>query len=490
MRKKRELAVILSVFLAAGSLFGCGSGGENSPSDGTGQVQKSVDKPIEITWGISKPGDENAQEAYEEVVEKYNSENTGNVIVKMNYVEYTDDAQYNTWLSSQLMGGVAPEVVATWYTPATENFRKGLVRDLSDVLAKPNPYQDTGKAWQDSFSEGLLNQSMDNLSNAIPSIPMATVAVKIFYNKDIFKQCGITELPSNFTELMNVCQKIQDQGTVPFIVPNQSAADNVFNWLHRMFMDQMIDEIVTQLDLSGNEQVELNEICAGFSRGQINLTQEPWNGALPLIKDFSQYWYPGYNGINASTALDLFVKGEGAMLMNTGNTLKTFDSNPDIPFEIGYFTFPYLTKTDSPFACEKIYEMGGAPQASQCIPSAVTGEKLDAAIDFLQYLSSEKAAAIFAEKCWWVPPFKQVSSLPEAMKDMYIEGNTSKLRLLAPQTDQLLYQDDTKLGQLYLEGNITEEEFSDRLQKDLEESVKQLMESNNWSEENEWGRNN
>lgn len=107
MRKKRELAVILSVFLAAGSLFGCGSGGENSPSDGTGQVQKSVDKPIEITWGISKPGDENAQEAYEEVVEKYNSENTGNVIVKMNYVEYTDDAQYNTWLSSQLMGGVA-----------------------------------------------------------------------------------------------------------------------------------------------------------------------------------------------------------------------------------------------------------------------------------------------------------------------------------------------------------------------------------------------
>lgn len=471
----------MSGAMLVAALAGC------APNTGGEANNNSQTQGVEISWGIAKPKSETDMKAYETVVENYNKENTKNVTVKINYVEYTDDAQYNTWLSSQLMGGVAPEVVGTWYTPAVENYRKGLVRDLSPELAEKNPYSGSEEAWQDLYSEGLLNQSMDNLSNAIPSVPLSTVAVKIFYNKTLFEQAGIDEIPETFTEFMDLCQNLQDQGIVPFIVPNQSAADNVFNWLHRMFMDQMIDGLVGDIDTSGNEQVELNEICAAFDKGQIDLTKEPWNAPLPLIKEFSQYWYPGYNGLDTATVNDLFMRGEGAMVMNTGPTLKTFLDNPDIDFEIGYFTFPYLTKEDSPLACEKIYEMGGAPQSSQCIPAAVTGEKLEAAMDFLQYLSSEKAAAVFAEQLWWVPPFKEVSGMPEVMKDMYIEGATSKLRLLAPQTDQLLYQDDTKLGQLYLEDQITAEEFNATLQKDLEDSVTQLKETNGWSSENNWG---
>lgn len=254
-----------------------------------------------------------------------------------------------------------------------------------------------------------------------------------------------------------------------------------------MFMDQLIDDKIGEIDLSSNGIVELNEICAAVDKKQIVLTEAPWSEALGLIKDFSQYWYPGYNGLDGQTAKDLFMRGEGAMLMNTGMVLKDFQENPDIDFEIGYFAFPYLTKEDSQYACEKVYEMGGAPQCSQCIPSVVADEKLDAAIDFLYFLSSSKGVSVFAEKVWWVPPFKNVTGMPEVMKDMKIEGNTSKLRLLAPQTDQLLYQDDTKLAQLYLDGAITEEEFNSTLQLDLESSVEQLKSSNGWSEENNWG---
>lgn len=503
MKKMKEwknfMAGFMAVSLACTGMAGCSSQeggakgtetgkavdtGADLTEDGKGEI---TGEKVRISWGVKKPTSENDKMAFEAVAEDYNSFNKQNVVVEINFVEAADDAQYNTWLSTQLMGGTAPEVVGTWYTPAVENYRKGLVTDLSEELEKPNPYMEEGGAWKDQFAAGLIEQSADNLSDAVPSIPLSTVAVKVFYNKSIFSEAGIEELPKTYGELLEVCSRIQETGKAAFIVPNQSAADNVFNWLHRMFMDQLSDDRIDEIDLSKNGIVELNEICAAVEQKKINLSDTPWSEALPLIKDFSEYWYPGYNGLDNNSANDLFMRGEGAMLMNLGMVLKTFLENPDIDFEIGYFTFPYLTKEDSEYACEKVYEMGGAPQNSQCIPSAVSGEKLDAAKDFLHYLSSDRAAAIFAEKIWWVPPFKITSDMPEAMKDMYIEGNTSKLRLLAPQTDQLLYQDDTKLGQLYLDGEITEEEFNDTLQQDLESSVEQLKSANGWSSENNWG---
>ena len=480
---KKKLLTGLLVLAMMFGIAGCGQTEEG----GGGSDTEGEEKKTEITWAVMNVTNENEVKAYDTVVENYNRENGKGYTVTLSYIESTDDAQYNTWLSSQLMGGVAPDIVESWYSPAVENYRKGLVRDLSDILEEPNPYEGSGNPWKDNFTDGLLNQSMDNQSNAIPSIPLSTVAVKVFYNKDVFEQAGITEEPETFADFMEVCGTLAKNDIVPFIVPNKSAADNVFNWLHRMFMDQMIDGIVYDMDISGNAQIEMNEICAAYDKGMIDLTQEPWNEPLNIIKDFSQYWYPGYNGIDTSSAQDLFLRQEGAMLMSLGGSLKNFLENPDLEFEIGYFTFPYLTKETSPLACEVAYEMGGAPQDSQCIPNSTEGDKLEAAIDFLQYLSSPKAAAVMTEYAWTIPPFKEVEGLPENMANMYIEGKTSVLRLLAPQTDELLYQDDTKLGQLFLDDQISAQEFSEALQKDLAETVEQQKTTNGWSEENNWG---
>ena len=174
------------------------------------------------------------------------------------------------------------------------------------------------------------------------------------------------------------------------------------------------------------------------------------------------------------------------MIMETGNTLKSFIENPDRKFEVGFFSFPYLTKADSPNAVETLYEMGGAPQQDFSIPSSVKGDKLKAAVDFLQFLASEKGAALFADGFWWTSPIKD-AALPDQLEGMYIEGKTSSLRLLAPQTNQKLYQDDTMVGQLYLDGKVTDQEFNATLEKDLKESVDQLKKQNDWNESNGWG---
>ncbi|MEK3910398.1 ABC transporter substrate-binding protein [Paenibacillus sp. FSL H7-0331] len=477
----RMLAVVVSLVMA----FTVSACTIQDPNESKAGSTKNTNATVTISWGVQKPKKEADEGVYNKVISEYMKVNP-KVQVKMAYTEYTDDAQWVTWLNSQLLGGAAPDVVWTWHVPAMENYRKGLVVDLKPYLDKQNPYDSKQRTWWDSYSTGLINQNMDNTNGTVPSAPLSTVAVKVFYNKNLFAKAGITSNPKTFGELLAASEKLKSAGVVPFIAPNKSPVDNVFNWQHRMFMDQMIAPIIPQLDLDKNGLVELNEIVAGTQKGIIDLEKSPWTDSAELIKTFSQYWYPGYNGIDTATATDLFIKQEGAMMMQTGNNLKTFIDNPDRKFDIGFFSFPYLTKQDSPNAVEKLYEMGGSPINNFSIPSAVKGEKLDAAVNFLQFLASEKGAALFAEGLWWTPATKD-AVLPEALKGMYIEGNTSSLRLLAPQTNQKLYQDDTMVGQLFLEGKTTTKEFNTILNKDLKSSVEQLSKQNGWTEQNGWG---
>jgi ABC-type glycerol-3-phosphate transport system substrate-binding protein len=434
---------------------------------------------------VQKPKLEADENVYNKIVAEYGKANP-KVQVKVAYTEFADAAQWNTWLNSQLIGGSAPDVVSILYVPAMENFRKGLVVNLKPYLDKPNAFDPKKRSWMESYSSGLINQSMDNTNGAVPSVPLATVAVKVFYNKELFNKAGIKNPPKTYSELIEVSQKLQAAGITPFIAPNKSPSDNVLNWLHRMFMDQMIEPLLPQLDRDKSGIVEFNEIAAGVKSGIIDVEKAPWSESIALVKDFSKYWYPGFNGMDKVTAMDLFIKQQGAMIMETGDNFRKIIENPDRKFDVAFFPFPYLTKKDSPLAVEKLYEMGGAPQQSFAIPNSVKGEKLEAAVNFLQFLSSEKGAALFADGFWWTPPIKD-GALPEKLKGMFIEGNTSSLRLMAPTTSQKLYQDHTMLGQLFLEGRVTAKEFNAQMNKDVLEAVDQAIKQNNWTEANGWG---
>jgi raffinose/stachyose/melibiose transport system substrate-binding protein len=481
MRSIKSVTLISTVALL--TLSACSSSQPGSTPAAGGSKEASA--PVTITWGLHKPKQEAEEKVYNKIITEYNKVNP-KVQVKLAFTEYTDAAQWNTWLNAQLIGGAAPDLVSMLYVPAMENFRKGLVVDLKPYLDKPNPFDSKPRSWWDSFSSGLINQNMDNTNRAVPSVPLATVAVKVFYNKELFDKAGIKSTPKTYSELIEISEKLKTAGTAPFIAPNKSPADNVMNWLHRMFMDQMIEPLIPQLDKDKNGLVELNEIVAGTKAGIIDLDKSPWSDSVNIIKGFSKYWYPGYNGIDNMTALDLFIKQQGAMIMQTGDNLRKIIDNPDRKFEVAFFPFPNLTKKDSPHAVEKLYEMGGAPQQTFAIPNSVKGEKLDAAVNFLQYLSSEKGAALFAEGFWWSSPIKD-AVLPDKLKGMFIEGNTSSLRLLAPTNSQKLFQNDTMIGQLFLEGKVTDKEFNAQLNKDLKEAVDQISKQNNWNEANGWG---
>ena len=73
-----------------------------------------------------------------------------------------------------------------------------------------------GKAFKDttmgSLQSLLRSFSTDGDLYAVPYQPMVLV---VFYNKDHFKQAGITKAPASWDEYLEVCAKLKSAGFTP-----------------------------------------------------------------------------------------------------------------------------------------------------------------------------------------------------------------------------------------------------------------------------------
>lgn len=416
-----------------------------------------------INWSVMLSASERSMnEAFTALADRYNKKKGGEY-VRLQMFNTNDYSQNMTWMETKLFSGSTPDIMQTWHYWAQEYHKKGLVIDLMPYL----------KEGQDPVINNIIPELIkQNIYNEklCPSVPLATVAVKVIYNKQKFKQAGIVKLPHTLPELFACSEKLQENNITPFIIPNSSLSDDVTNWINRMFIDQMIRPIIPFLDLDKSGLVDLNEIKTGISIGIINMEKEPWNHSIQLTKDFSRYWMKDYNNINRSNAIKMFSEGKGAMIIEWSFAYKSILDQVNGAFEIGTFAFPYITKEQSPYASETLHEMGGAPQLNMCIPYSVNKKKLANVIDFLRFLCSKEAGEVLRDVAGIKSSRMDVS--PPSLLDGYdIVGKTSALRLTSPMFSKELYELDWRLGKLYLSGTISAEDYYSAMNKVLLEML-------------------
>ena len=129
--------------------------------------------------------------------------------VTVDYTYAPPVADYIEKLSTQLYTGTAPDV----FYMALEN-REALTTGNYCMDLSGEPY--------------MLDDTIpDAVKNMYPNCAAVDCWVGgLFYNKDIFAACGITEEPKNWEEFLNVCQILQDNGYVPLMDNCQDAAVN------------------------------------------------------------------------------------------------------------------------------------------------------------------------------------------------------------------------------------------------------------------------
>ena len=189
-RRKRTLVVaaVASVALIA---VACTSGSDSGSASGS---PSGCAAPIQLTmWhGYGKVIDNQGQTNYEaksltDLVDTYNAMNTG-VCVNLDYIGTNDHALEK--LTVALNAGEQPDITYQYGTSMPQLAGAPGIMDLTDKV------QDPTFKWND-FVAGARDAA--TVDGRVLGIPALIDNLAIVYNKDLFKQAGISPPTANWT---------------------------------------------------------------------------------------------------------------------------------------------------------------------------------------------------------------------------------------------------------------------------------------------------
>lgn len=243
MNKKLTSLLVASV-LTASMAVGCGSkpaetveepAAEEAVTEGT---TEAAENDVELTywsmWGSAEPQGQVLQEAADAFKEK-----TG-ITVNIEWKNRDITTILPTALEAKekidiFEDGIDSVIKISQYC-----------YDLTDMAAAAN---------YSAQSYECLNNYVINKANFLCCITEQPQVGGVFYNKDIFEACDITEVPATWEEFMDVCQIIKDNGYEP-VALDSAYIDLSFGYqLDRVIGRDKIAELSANGGWSENEGV-------------------------------------------------------------------------------------------------------------------------------------------------------------------------------------------------------------------------------------------
>lgn len=492
MFKTASFKTVLGIFLSVMVLAGCSNneGSTSNNSDDSGTNGSSGDKRVHITLkeGMGDNQDEETVNAWKGLAKQYN-EKQDKVELEIGTAPGTLDKR-KTWLTTVLQGKNPPTLFSNRVAWSFDQSKKDRVKDLAPYLDQPNPYNDD-KTWKDTFDSNIFDQLKDpSDENKIPSFTAKTVSVRILYNKDIFDKYDLKP-PESFAEFMDLQKKLKDNGVTPYAAANHGEGDFTWSWSERLLASSLMDfegddGLFAKYDFNENGRLDQNEMAAAIDQGDIDMTKPQFTDAYKLLKEWSQYWAEGYNSTKKNDAYDMFLRGEAAMTFTLSSNLQYFQESEVNDFDYASFPFPKVTSDSSKYANGTLFEMGAGPDDTYSIPSSVDDEKADAAVDFMMYASSPEGARYLEEKLNRISTVKDVDQ-PDNLEGFQLEGEQNPMNLISSENFQNAATYSQKNGQLFLQGEMSIDEFSQELQKTLKSEADKLIQENDWNKDNNYG---
>lgn len=376
MKKKMMLAGTIA--LLSLSLMACN--GEDSTKVGSESGGKSSDG--EQTIQVAALESAYGKDMWTKVAEAYEAENPD---VK---VELTVDKNLEEVISPNMKAGNYPDVVSLGMgrkLALTENLIKDkALEDISDVLDK-NVYGEDVKV-KDKLIPGFTDTLATNPFNDGKTYlaPMFYSPTGLFYNDGLLKEKG-WEVPKTWDEMWALGDKAKAEGISLFTYPTTGYFDAfVYSLLLEVGGPDFYNKAMTYEDgiWETPEATKVFEII-----GKLAKYTEPTTVANANDKDFTK---------NQQLILD-----NKALFMPNGTWVvgEMADAPRSDGFEWGMTALPAIETGGDRYAFTFFEQMW--------IPSAAKNK--DAAKDFLTFVYSDKAAAIFAES-GAIQPIEGISS--------------------------------------------------------------------------------
>lgn len=475
--KKAAAALLVSSLMAG--LAGCQGGTKEAP------VQENVaegdKKGVKIRFVQEKLNDAGLKKTYEEIIEEY--EKQSGVDVELEVVS----GDFRVWLTTQYTANNAPDVVVTNYNYAHQDYKKGYVVDFGEYIDKPNPYNDD-KPLRETVRASLLQECVDPDNGAVPVLPYAVNGVRIIYNKNAFEEAGITKTPRTYDEFIEACKKLQAMGMVPISFANPGTGNASMEWWLDVFLAQMDEKIRQQMDENGDGIIQKNELVAATDKGMIDFTKEPYSKAYEMLKDLTKYCNSDYNGTTEDKAIELFMGQKAAMTLMIMTRMRDIKAVENMGFEYDIMQMPLLTEDNYSDVTGKSTYIGGKLVNGYIVTKNSDTAKQEAAIDFVNYMLSPAAVKKLVEKSMVIPPINDVELGEGGERWIPTESESTVKCVYFGKANFKEFVDFNILsGQLYLAGDIGQEEFLAGLNEEWKNNCEKVKQENGWSEENNYG---
>jgi len=322
------------------------------------------------------------------------------------------EATYGQWVSTQLMGGTAPDILQVngmlppniWLSYFNRYFLS-----LTRYVNMPNPHN-AGTELADTplrscFKDGMKTAYVTEMQEYM-SIPLSQFGVRIFYNKDLLKELtGLDEAPLDYREFLAVCEQIQSQTNPVSEQAYIPIAGSMYHFAHwdAMMFAPMSYGAFRRADFNRDAFLGNDETFVAFKTGMLDFSHPAYACWLKMLREVTDYFQVGYTGLGRDEAVFLFAQ-QRAIFMTTGTwDARSLQQQAEGQFEVGIMDFPLPSREDPVYgevAEGRIYE---SPAAGFQFGITRSSKHPEVALDFLLFLASQKGNEELNAIIGWIP---------------------------------------------------------------------------------------
>lgn len=368
-------------------------------------------------------------QALDELIQGFEAENPG---VTVN-AESTSMDNYTDVVKLKVSTGEAPDIIFGSPKTYSDLVSGGVIADLTD------------QEFTSRIAEGAAtNVTIDGKVYGIPLDQMANV---VFYNKDIFAELGL-EVPKTYSEFIDVCKKLQENGYAACAAGYQDAISLGAN-IYTIFFGAPY----LQADHYAEEMMSGEKSAHDYE----SLAQ-----ALTQWREIMAFQNEDQKTIDTDRAEQLFANGEaGMIIIGTWGLGAIMNYNPDGNY--GGFMFP----------SEETAEDNAIPVATDDTwMVANNSENQEAAVAFCEYMTRPEVNAK------WCGTTGQLSALNDVTVDTLPAAAQEVADVIASSTVSSWIANGAMVGQyesawyntlqeFALTDDMTVEQFCDTLDEEF-----------------------
>ncbi len=381
MFKKITILFLLMVFIIS-SGFGCKV---------TEKKTKEAMKPITINyWRVFDGPDD-----FEEIIEKYKALHPFITInyKKLRYSEYEAEllnalaedrgpdvfSIHNTWMRKyQTKLAPMPETITMVYPVTTGSIKKEVIPETRTTKSL------SLKELRDKFVD-VVSQDVILDDGQVYGLPLSVDTLAMYYNKDLFNNAGISQVPSYWNkEFLQDIKKLTKQDSKRGLIQSGAALGGSKN------INRYSDILAVLMMQSGATMMtKTGQVTFQSVPDSTTTSYSPGADALRFYTDFADPAKESYSwNADLPNSLDLFISGNLAIMFSYSYDLETIKAQaPKLNFSIA-----------------KLPQIEGVPPTNINFANywvEVVSKKspaINEAWDFVQFITKEEQVKSYLEK--------------------------------------------------------------------------------------------